>query len=93
MTGVRSADKPAIEILPNWRTNHVEWMEEIRIYLDQGFGDSLPAIASTRHTTHKHPLFVAAIALGAFLTFLIQPLAARSLLRREQAPGTIGKPS
>ena len=39
--------------------------------------------------TRKHPLFVAAVALGAFLIFLIQPIAARSLLPAFGGSGSV----
>jgi hypothetical protein len=56
---------------------------------DQRFGESLPTVSSTTNTMRKHPLFVAAVALGAFLTFLIQPLAARSLLPAFGGSGSV----
>jgi spermidine synthase len=51
--------------------------------------NSVRPFAPAGNLTGKHPLIVAAIALGAFLTFLVQPLAARSLLPTFGGSGSV----
>ena len=45
--------------------------------------------ASTSRMTEKQPLVIAAVGLGAFLTFLVQPLAARALLPSFGGSGSV----
>lgn len=45
--------------------------------------------ASSSTITHRQPLVVAAVGLGAFLTFMVQPLAARALLPSFGGSGSV----